>query len=251
MRLLDLTHFNCIFSRFPALHGPRLGLVDGDGNVGDRLLQQATRQILQAFGLSWQTINILADPVESFRDRVDLLLLFAGGSMGGWRPARLLRQRALATGLPCILLPQTFLDSEAGNYQRIYVRETASLRYCSQAHLAPDLALGYDFHETQRPSQGTGLFLRKDLSSLRTAQQPYAEALDPAEICYAPEDYIDFASQYEHLVTDRLHLAITGLGLGRRVTLLPNGHHGNRAVWETWLKELGCAWAERPEEAGN
>lgn len=140
--------------------------------AADRPLQKATRQIMQAFGLKWQTINILADPVESYSYRVDLLLVFAGGSMGGWRPARLLRQRAQETGIPWVLLPQTFLDYEEGNYERVYVRETASLRYCPHAHMAPDLALGYDFHETQRPSKGKGLFLRKDLSSLRTAENP-------------------------------------------------------------------------------
>ncbi len=246
MRLLELSHFNCVFGRFHALHGPRLGIVDGDGNVGDRLLYQATRQIMREFGLKWQTINILADPIESYSYRVDLLLLFGGGSMGGWRPCRVMRQRALATGLPCVVLPQTFLDYEEGGFERIYVRDTASLQYCPMAHLAPDLALGFDFVETQRPSKGTGLFLRRSgLTSFPEIQHK----VDPAEICYTPEDYVDFVSQYDAVVTDRLHLAIVALGLQRRVTLLPNGYHGNRAVWETWLEKLGCQWADSPDPA--
>jgi hypothetical protein len=49
---------------------------------------------------------------------------------------------------------------------------------------------------------------------------------------------------FEHIVTDRLHFAIAGLMTGRDVSLLPNGYHKNRSMYETWLEDLGCHWLE-------
>jgi hypothetical protein len=235
MRLLDLSYFEPIFS---PLSQVRIGLVDGVGNVGDILLQQATRQLLIAFELSWQTINPLADPPGCYE--VDVLLLFAGGSMGGNQRSQAIRKRALQTKIPCIVLPQSFLAPERQPYQTVYIREPASRKHCPAGILMPDLALGYDFPTADPPIQDRGVFLRKSGRSL-FLQFP---KVDPAEFCFTPEAYISFAGQYQHIVTDRLHLAITALGLRRQVTLLPVGYHKNRSVWEAWLQDLGCLWAD-------
>jgi Exopolysaccharide biosynthesis protein len=243
MRLLDLSHFEVVFGRYTS--ATRLGLVDGDGNTGDRLLYAATRRMLREFWLTWRTVNILAgDDVQG----LDELLLFAGGSMGGWRPAQLIRQRAVATGLPCTVLPQSWLAPEPLPFKRAYARETASLQFAPGAILAPDLALGFDFPEIQRATRGPQLLLRRTDPSAFNVHN-YPASIDPAELTYSADDYLDFIADYDPIITDRLHVAIVGLGLRRRVTILPSHYHKNRSMWETWLSRLGCLWADTPEEA--
>jgi exopolysaccharide biosynthesis predicted pyruvyltransferase EpsI len=57
------------------------------------------------------------------------------------------------------------------------------------------------------------------------------------------------ATQYKRIITDRLHFAISGLILGRETTILPNSYHKNRSMYETWLRDLGCNFAENLETA--
>jgi exopolysaccharide biosynthesis predicted pyruvyltransferase EpsI len=244
--LLPLDRFAPVFEPFS---GRKIGLVDGEGNVGDRLLYAATRQLLRHFGLKWVTFHPFYDRREDFD--LDCLLLFAGGSMGSdFMPARAIRKSALATGLPCSILPQSFITADESSlpWERVFVRERASLAHSSGGVLVPDVALGYDFPEPPPPEHGRVVCLRLNGHSAFPKKR-YPKKFDPAEWCYSPEQYVDFAAQYRHIITDRLHLAIIGLGLGRRVTLLPVAYHKNRSMYETWLKDLGCEWADTPEAA--
>ncbi len=238
MRLLPLTHFAPLFT---PLLGRRCGLVDGHGNVGDHLIYLATRQLLDAFGVEW-----IAQRPED-RDPVDVLLLFGGGNLGSRYPKELeIRRQALQRGLPAIVLPQSLMGPEPGPFERVYVRERASLRYCPEGILAPELALGYD-HATPvaAPHEAFGLFLRADEER---RIPPVPGASDPTCLCKTPAAYLALAARYAHIVTDRLHFAICGLIQRRRVTLLPNSYHKNRSLWETWLRDLGCEWADHPAE---
>lgn len=240
MRLLPLAAFATIFV---PLRGQRVGVVDGFGNVGDHLIYLATRQLLDAFGIEW----IAQSPDD--RQPVDTLLLFGGGNLGSrYQPDVDMRQRAAANaasrGIPSIVLPQSLMSHEPGPFARIYVRELASLQHCPHGVLAPDLALGYDYEPPfETPVHETGLFLRQD-PERRVAS--HDDSRDPAMLSATPANYLALASRYAHIVTDRLHFAICGMLNRRRVTLLPNSYHKNRSMWETWLADLGCEWADQP-----
>jgi exopolysaccharide biosynthesis predicted pyruvyltransferase EpsI len=229
---------------FDELRGKRVGVVDGDGNAGDRLLYSATRQLLNHFGIQWRTVNVLADPVQNYKNEVDLLLVFAGGAIGGWRPVQLIRKYAIETKIPCIQLPCTYINFEdLSGFKKVYVRETHSLKHNPKAEVLPDLALGFNFPPPLRKP-----YVEKVLS-LRTDASKYPEIkkkFDATAHCYTVEDYLHMTSRFRWIVTDRLHLAIIGLGLGRRVTLLPHFHNGNKAMWEHSLKDLGCEWEDSP-----
>ncbi len=240
MRLLDLDTFADVFH---PLEGKRIGFVRPLGNVGDALIEQATFQLFEAFGITWRTI----DPDAPGQPDVDELVFGGGGNMGrrylnNW----LLRGRALALGLPMTILPQTFASPEERPYRRVHVRERASLAYCRTAILAPDLALGLDGPAPKAPSRRVGVFLRRDRE--RTHRLRWFRR-DPVKLCQTPQEYLDLAADYERIVTDRLHFAIAGLLCGREVTLLPNDYHKNRSMHETWLKALGCRFAASASEA--
>ncbi|MFV0445324.1 MAG: polysaccharide pyruvyl transferase family protein [Planctomycetaceae bacterium] len=244
MRLLPLSAFDAIF--FP-LRDQRVGVVDGFGNVGDRLIYAATRQLLDAFGIEWVTLSP-GDPLT-----VDTVVLFGGGNMGSrYKREFEVRRRAVkdaaARGIPIVVLPQSWMSPEPGPFARAYVRERASLQHCPNGILAPDLALGYDYEaRTTDPTVERGLFLRRD-AERKVAFQDGEQ--DPARICRTPAKYLALAGRYSHIITDRLHFAICGLLNRRRVTLLPNSYHKNRSLWETWLADLGCERADDPRQVG-
>ncbi len=48
----------------------------------------------------------------------------------------------------------------------------------------------------------------------------------------AARDFLAIADRYDEIRTDRLHVAIAGALLGKRVLLHDNSYGKNRAVWE-------------------
>ncbi len=255
MQLLSDDHFSAIFA---PLVGKRVGLVDGQGNVGDHLIWRGTRQLLDRAGIDWHQENFPGGRFDGPgnwlqnhwrrtvwpRSLPDVLLLFGGGNMGSdyVQPYRI-RQRALGLGVPAIVLPQSFMSVESGPYLRVFIREEDSRQFCPQGILAPDMALGYRYDREVQPVHTTGLFLRQDAEALF----PEVVSLgDPVALSPTVDDYLALAGSAEHILTDRLHFAVAGLLNRRRVTLLPNTYHKNRSMWECWLKDLGCEWADTP-----
>lgn len=216
------------------------------GNVGDDLIHAAAHQLFQRFGIT------LTDRLEE----ADQVVMCGGGSIGIWEGCAKLREKIYAhceaRSIPVILHPQ----SVGGAGEKIpeivrhrFVREWDSLPAMPGARLMPDLALGYRLDRNYgTPLFDRGIFLRKDLEG-RFSNYPGNIGDPPHLVPRDLQDYFQLAASYRHLVTDRLHFAIAGLLLKRRVTLLPNHYHKNRSMWETWLKDLGCEWAESPELA--
>lgn len=246
MRLLELKAFESVFV---PLRSKRIGYIRSTGNVGDELIEWATFQLFEEFGITWKLANVeawQADPRQR-PDDIDELVFAGGGSMGNrYRSNWELRGKALTLGLPITILPQSFTCSEDRPYKKVFVRERGSLAYCPTATVAPDLALGFDCRLTKSPTHGTGIFLRRDTE--RTSWTRMFRR-DPAQLCRTPQEYLDLAADYERIVTDRLHFAICGLMHRREVTLLPNDYFKNQAMYETWLQALGCRFAMTLREA--
>jgi exopolysaccharide biosynthesis predicted pyruvyltransferase EpsI len=240
MRLFDPDAFESVFA---PLQGKRIGYIRPHGNVGDALIEWATFQLFEVFAIDWRRV----DPEAGEEVDVDELVFGGGGNMGKrYRKNWELRGKALALGLPMTILPQTFSSVEDRPYKRVYVREHASLVYCSRATLAPELALGFDCRVTKAPTRGTGVFLRRDPERIGWTR---FFRRDPVRLCRTPQEYLELAADYERIVTDRLHFAICGLLLHRDVTLLPNDYHKNQAMHDTWLGALGCRFARSLREA--
>jgi len=217
------------------LLGRQVGYVRPEGNVGDRLIELAMVQLFADYGVRWRPFT----PGQPGGDRgLDLLAFGGGGNMGGrYANNFALRTRALATGLPVVILPQSFTSPEDRDFARVFVRERASLALRPDGILAPDLALGLAVPQPPRPDRDLGIFLRRDQE--RIGRKPLF-ARDPVRMFHDPIAYVAFAARHRRLVTDRLHFAIAGLQAGRDVTLVANDYHKNRSMHETWLADLGC-----------
>ena len=223
------------------LRGKRIGYIRPSGNVGDQLIELATFQLFNAYGIRWKLIS--ADG----RPDADELVFGGGGNMGTYYQSNWnLRGRSLAFGLPMSILPQSFLTREDRPYHRVYVRERSSLGLSNRGILAPDMALGLECSNSTRPQSGTGIFIRRDCEL--AVKRPW-RARDPARLCKTPEQYLQLAARYQRIITDRLHFAICGLILGRDTTILPNSYHKNRSMYETWLSDLGCKFAANVSHA--
>lgn len=222
-----------------------IGLVDGVGNnVGDRLIYAATRQLLDHFQLSWRQVN----PGEA--EGLDFLLLFGGGNLGSqYREEIRRRQASLATGLPAVILPQSAYSYEPVGQATVYLREPYGRQFYPHAHLAPDLALGFELIPSL-PSKRGGLFLRKDQEGRFLDARDQSRSLgDPIHFAQTAEEYVQFAGQFDYVITDRLHFAMAAMMNSVPTVLLENRTPKNRGMWETWLRDLGCLWATTPDEA--
>jgi hypothetical protein len=239
-RLLPVEAFAPIFE---PLKGKRIGYVRPRGNVGDALIEWATRQLLEVFGITWT----LFDPEANDPAECDELVFGGGGNMGTRYPSNWdLRGRLLALGLPITVFPQSFTSREDRPYRRVYVRERASLALCPGGIIAPDLALGLHPPECLPPVHGLGIFLRRDAERLARFRW---FRIDPARRCQTPQAYLALAATCERIVTDRLHFAICGLLAGRQTTLIANDYHKNASMYDTWLRSLGCRFARSAWEA--
>jgi len=227
------------------LVGSRVGYVRPVGNVGDDLIELAMTQLFAAYGIRWRLVTAaeLAGPVAN----IDVLVFGGGGNMGErYRGNYDLRGQALATGLPLVILPQSFTSPEDRGFQRVYVRERSSLSLHPGGILAPDLALGLSWPAPSRPDRDLGVFLRRDQE--RGGRKPLI-ACDPVRMADTPAAYLALAARHRRIVTDRLHFAVAGLHAGRDVTLVANDYHKNRSMHETWLAAFGCRFAATAAEA--
>ena len=237
-RLLDADAFAHVFE---PLVGRKVGYVRAEGNVGDDLIEIATAQLLNAFGIRWH-VQDPAQPAD-----VDCLIFSGGGNMGPRYANNLrIREQALSLGRPLTILPQSFTGPEALPYAKVFVRERGSLALRPDGILAPDLALGLACELPPAPKHDLGVWLRGDEERAGRASLRYR---DPAIVCRTAADYLMLAARHRRIITDRLHFAIAGLHAGRDVTLLANDYHKNRSMHETWLADLGCRFAATLEEA--
>lgn len=232
----------CFAEIFAEMTGKKIGLVDGVGaNVGDRLIYAATKQLLDHFQVDWRQ----HDPYET--SDVELLVLFGGGNLGsGYHGEVKRRQAALAQNKPTIILPQSAYGQEATGDAIVYLREPSGKQFFPNARIAPDIALGY-LHVPVVPNRAGTFFLRQDSEGQFCSSDWQSRSIgDPILFAQRPADYVGLAGSYEYIVTDRLHFAIAALLNGVPTTLLPNRTPKNRGMWETWLGDLGCQWAESP-----
>ncbi|MCC7086816.1 MAG: polysaccharide pyruvyl transferase family protein [Pirellulales bacterium] len=238
MRLLSPEYFAKVMD---PLRGKRIGYVRPVGNVGDQLIEWATFQLFDKFGIHWNVVSLEQPP------NADELVFGGGGNMGSFYQANWnLREKAMSFGIPMTILPQSFMTAEDRPFHRVYLRERRSFKFCPTGIFAPDLALGLEYANSILPQHDLGVFIRRDCEL--KVKRPWLTR-DPVRLCKTPQEYLQLAAQYRRIITDRLHFAISGLILRRETTILPNSYHKNRGMYEAWLGDLGCSFAEDLEAA--
>ena len=246
MPLISQARYEGLF--LPLLNN-RIGFLQLPGNHGDSMIAMATRQMFRMYSCDFREIGL--DEVECGRlnSPVTRLVIGGGGSMGKrYRWNYELRRKVLDLGVPVTVFPQTIVDSgeDLHVYEKIYARERTSAGLVDGIELFPDLALGLTWDCSADPGNETGVFLRSDWE--RSIADCEYSIGDPVGLCSTVDEYIALAGDYQHIVTDRVHFAIAGLMHGVQVTLLPGAYFKNRSFHDSWLKQLGCRWANTLSE---
>lgn len=226
-----------------ALRGKRWGYAQLLGNAGDDLIRMGAFDLMDRNGIEYVQ---WAGP-----SHCEGLLLSGGGNIGG-RYERCTEARTILIleaqkhRLPVVSLPQSILPNNMERLcgVKVFVREKASLAAMPSATLCPDMALAFTPRKEYEAKKMRFLALRRDSESVMPKHFKRSDPTDLASNGYA---YLDVASRFGKIVTDRLHFAIAGLIVGAKTTLLPNGYYKNRAMWETSLADLGCLWRDLPE----
>ena len=243
MSLLPCDAFEPIFTKFVGL---KIGYVQLPGNVGDRLIALGAKSLFDTFDINFLELSDQQVFDNEVPQNVDEIVISGGGNLGRcYYDCYQLRQASLNCGLPVTILPQSFasFDEDLSAFKFVYLRETASHAFAPSYQLMPDLALfAPDTNTIQASIFEKGVFLREDIESVFSDYS--LSIVDPVRNNYQPDDYIEFASRFAHIITDRLHFAIAGLIAKRQVTLLPNSTGKNKAMFDTWLEKLGCQWLE-------
>ena len=213
-------------------------------------------------------------------------VLFAGGGNlveGKYRNMRDAILQYLEWGNRCILLPHSIFGyADVVKYAKsgslvIFCREEASYRHCAMVngldtsnlfldddmafHLEPEFLRPF----VERKGERVAYCFRTDAES--THQIPIPEGNcdislswngslwhEPEMARAVVEAILTYLSQFEEIRTDRLHVAILGSLIGRRVFLFPNSYYKNQAVYEMSLAKLANVHfirefpIERPQE---
>lgn len=235
-RLLDTRSYQRTLGPYAGL---RVGYLRADGNLGDWLIDAATRQLCESFQI--ELIDLVAN--EPLPADLDLIFSAGAGNFGRYQNEIDKRKWALKTGKPVVVLPQTGsgVAESCCPYEAVWFRDLRSLRFHPRGDLAPDLALAFEGPQYPSLQRGVGLFLRRGWEE--TGDHDEHDLGDPAGLASTIEEYLQLAAAYDHVITNRLHFAIAALLQRRKVTLLPNSYHKNRSVWAACLWQFGCEWS--------
>lgn len=230
MQLLKPDKYEHIFK---SLIGKRVAVLPGYGNWGDCLIWQGTFYLLNYFNIEYLVTHDISN--------YEIVLIQGGGNLGNFYPditKSLLDLQKLNKEI--IILPQSLNSPVNFKFSKLYVREHLSKNYCPNSEYGPDLALVLEYPNTEYKHKGTGLFLRQDNEGYYQEKKSLGDPIKVKNL----EEYIILSGLYEIVITDRLHFAISALGQGRQVYLLPCVYHKSYGIWQDYLKDLGCKWLE-------
>lgn len=224
------------------------------GNAGDSLIAAGTCCFFEENGIPYRFIR---DEDDFSPDKT--LWYSGGGNFVHYygECARWLKKHGEAN--PCVVLPHTINDTEAlkqlPEHTTLICRERESYRICKEharceVLLSPDMA----FHlkpeylgVRRKPGRGNLLVFRKDPEkNIPTPKGAcdisrfYAfDQYDARSIRDCARYFLETINDFETIYTDRLHVAVGGYLLHKKVRLFPNSYYKNRAVFEFSLKDFG------------
>ena len=240
MEELDLKHFlekyrgtSVDFYRFP-------------GNYGDSLIWHGTKILLNALDISENYVEI------SSSKKNDILFIDGGGNfVDDYSDIRdfLIKKPNLYREI--VVLPHTIfgdkqidvLNSLSGDIT-IFCREEVSFKFIKENFANGNVYLWHDcafYNEFQKIPHGKGKLnaFRLDRESIIDDLPESNQDLSYNGYATKPlDELVNCLKEYEEINTDRLHIAICGALLGKKVNLFPNSYYKNKAVFDYSLKRF-------------
>jgi exopolysaccharide biosynthesis predicted pyruvyltransferase EpsI len=229
--------------------------IPNPGNAGDQLIAYTTIQIFQEININFTFGNIKT----VYKNKI---LFYGGGGnlIGIYKDCYKFLVHNMYTGNHIVLLPHTVKDEDdiirsLGDNVKIICRELVSYKYVysiiknkSNVYLSRDLA----FHVKGmciEVGKGTCNVFRNDTE--KTCVKIPKDNVDLSEKLYkiindnnieilkeVSMSIFKYLSDYEIINTNRLHIAIAGSLLNKKVNFYNNSYYKNRAVYEYSMKEF-------------
>ena len=222
------------------------------GNWGDALIRSGTLRYFRMTGLRFQ---LLQRP-EECRSDLPAVLGGSGGFCRFWSESPRIAVELASVVKHLTVLPSTYERSSvaplvaclsSGHRLVLSCREQASFRELNDSLggrcrllLAPDLAVWNELPTTVSDGLGEETTLwafRQDAESLGFFRYVSNNRDVSSEHTADGETHRFFQvlGDYQSLHTDRLHVALAGAMLGRRVHFYPNAYHKNESAYRTYF----------------
>lgn len=245
------------------------------GNWGDALIYEGAFVLARRMQIDFEDV-VAADFDFSGVDRRSAIYLQGGGGFNPWgsgTPFTSLSRAIDSQATVVVQGPQT-IAAEApwtvkllakslarSTPERILfcAREETSFRFL-QEHFADmmevaqaeDTALALEREDLLRLAEldfvpsGRYRFTvaRRDDEMPRQETPTDTVCLDPAYFARSLRHWVRLHAFATDISSNRLHSAIAGTILGKRVTLGPGSYHKNRSIWEYSLRRRGVEWCD-------
>ena len=229
------------------------------GNAGDALIAAGTYRFFERNKIPFRFIR------DGERFPADTVLWYCGGGnfVGYYNDCACWLEK-YARANPCVVLPHTINDTESlkklPENTTLICRERESYRICKEhascgIFLYPDMAFCLDPEDLGIvPEQGRG-----DLPAFRNDPEktftPPKGSIDLSRLYiydhYNKESvyrcarlFLNAINDFETIHTNRLHVAVGGWLLKKKVRLYPNSYYKNRAVFEYSLEDSSVEFVE-------
>lgn len=216
------------------------------GNYGDSLIWHGTKTLLSSLNISECCVDTSSPKYN------DILFIDGGGNfVDYYSDIRdfLIEKPALYSEV--VILPHTIfgekqievLNNISGNLTA-FCREKVSAEFLENKLIHGKAYLWHDcaFYNTFSPlSSGKGILnaFRSDKESILNKLPELNNDLSYNGYATKPlDELIDVLQKYAQVNTDRLHIAIGAVLLGKQVKLFPNSYYKNKAVFDYSLKKF-------------
>jgi len=273
---------NKLKNLFASLKGKKLLVIKVSGNYGDELLQLGAYSILNELSIDYTVISVRAFlSLESCN--TEAIYIHGGGAFNDIWITGIQECFEKAIRFPVsnlILGPQAFTQGITGFKDRldsavkhkkakhidVFARDMVSFQLFSQISPAAislchdhDTALNLSISELlpslDNQCKGSLFAIRNDKEGIPLLPgSSFCFWFDPIKICKSFEEWIGLHSRFSTIITNRLHSAVLGSILGKKVLLLPNSYHKNKAMWDYSLKDKNVEFidpADSPELFDN
>jgi exopolysaccharide biosynthesis predicted pyruvyltransferase EpsI len=259
-----------VFGDLPRRH---VSFVEPGGNFGDYLIWKGAYKTAELAQVPYAVVSY-EQLMQRRTGPDDVIYIHGGGGFVPWwsgKPMKMLAKLSAEFRGTLILGPTTFSDDEAyirevfrncfhgASFKRFFlfarektsfdlVKKTTSLPCRTEIILEHDTAfnlLREDVLADDVERSGHVCYaIRHDKERPEGQGFNYLSWIDPIDISDTFEQWVRFHARSNALVTNRTHSAILGAILGIPTTMLPNGYHKNRSIWEHSLSERGVQWRE-------
>lgn len=210
------------------------------GNYGDSIIWHGTMNLLSELNISIANVDLLSEKTN------DILVIDGGGNfVDYYDDVRNFIIQNHDRYKEIILLPHTIYGvkqievlSKLRRNTTIFCREKESAKFVDSFGKSCNVFLWHDcafYNSFEKSEMGIGILnaFRSDCESIMKLIPE--SNIDISYNGYATKPLNDFLytiSKYELINTDRLHVAITAVLMGKNVNLYPNSYFKNKAVFD-------------------